>query len=75
MLTNNRLLFVTARQWKPEIIEFTVDSQLTVQGWQDNRTAALVIQRADQQTTIDSIGDRPLAMELAQRIRSRSATG
>ncbi|MGH9187985.1 MAG: hypothetical protein ACRD0U_19595, partial [Acidimicrobiales bacterium] len=75
VLTNTRLLLVSSREWKPEVIELPVDAQLAVQGWQDNRTAALVMQRADQQATIDLVGDRPLAMELAQRIRARSALG
>lgn len=73
VLTNERVLVVNDRSWKPDVLEIEVDGSTTVQGWQDDRTAALVFQRADQSATVDKIGDRHLAMEFAQRLRARAA--
>jgi hypothetical protein len=74
VLTNRRLLVVNDRPWKADVVEFTVDGSLTVQGWQDDRAAALLIQRLESSVQLERIGDRTLAMELAQRLRAR-ATG
>ena len=74
-LVNGRaaLLLVNDREWKPDVAEFTDDGGLTVQGWQDDRSASLMIQRESQAAQIERIGDRPLAMEMAQRLRARAA--
>ncbi len=72
-LTNQRFLVVNDREYKPDVIEITVDPACTVQGWQDDRTAALLVQSGGQAAQIERIADRPLAMELAQRIRARAA--
>jgi hypothetical protein len=74
-LTSKRVLLVNDREWKPDVADFPVDGSITIQGWQDNRTAALVIQRAESSGTIDHIDDRAIAIEFAQRLRSRAATG
>jgi hypothetical protein len=75
VLTNRRLLLVNGREWKPDVVELAVDAALTVQGWQDDRTAALVFQAGDRTTTVDHVADRAVAQELAQRIRGRAAAG
>ena len=71
-LTNQRLLVLNERDWKPDVMAIPVDPATIVQGWQDDRTAALVFQSGDRAVTIDRIGDRPIAYELAQRFRART---
>ena len=73
LLTNARLLFVNEREFRPDVVEFVVDASINVQGWQDDRAAALLVQRGDQSAQIERIGDKPLAQELAQRIRARAS--
>jgi len=72
VLTNNRLLLVNDREYRPDVVEFDVDSAVTVQGWADDRAAALLIQRNEQTAQVERIGDKPMAQEIAQRIRARS---
>jgi hypothetical protein len=72
-LTNTRFLLLNDRQWKPDMLALTVDRSFSVQGWQDDRTAALVITSGDRSVTIDHIVDRPVAIEMAQRLRARAA--
>ena len=73
VLTNSRLLLVNDREFRPDVVEFDVDSAITVQGWADDRFAALLIQRNDVSAQVERIGDKPLAQEIAQRIRARAA--
>lgn len=80
LLTNRRLLLVNDKLWKPDIISLGITRATTVQGWQDDRTAALVIQTGQpgatdpaSASTIDRIVDRLIAQEMAARIRSRAA--
>jgi hypothetical protein len=73
LLTNARLLLVNDREFRPDVIEFVVDNTISVQGWQDDHAAALLVQRADLSAQIERIGDKLLAQELAQRIRARAA--
>jgi hypothetical protein len=73
-LTNLRLILLNDRMWKPDTLSLTVNAALTVQGWQDDRTAALVISNAAVSATIDRIVDRSIAQEMAQRIRARAGT-
>jgi len=80
VLTNKRLLFVNDKQWRPDVHIMAITSAVTVQGWQDDRTAALVVLDASTGTgaapvTFDRIPDRPLAQEMAGRIRARVAAG
>jgi hypothetical protein len=73
LLTSNRLLIVNDREFRPDVIEMQVDGAVSVQGWQDDRAAALLIQRNELTAQIERIGDKPLAQELAQRIRAKAA--
>jgi hypothetical protein len=70
VVTPRRVLLANEREWAPEVISLPVTATLTVQGWQDEKVAALVFTDGETSETIDRIGDRPLAMELAQRIRA-----
>jgi hypothetical protein len=72
VLTNARLLIVNDREFKPDIIDIALDPSVTVQGWQDDRTASLLIQQGASSAQLERIADRALAMELAQRIRARA---
>jgi hypothetical protein len=73
LLTNSRLLVVNDREFRPDVVEFVVDAAINVQGWQDDRAAALLLQRNELSAQIERIGDKPLAQELAQRIRARAS--
>jgi hypothetical protein len=72
-LTEGRVVLVNDREWAPEVTSVPVTSSLTVQGWQDDKVAALVFTDGETSETIDRIGDRPMAMELAQRLRGAVA--
>ena len=72
-ITNQRFIVVNDREFKPDVIEITVDAGCTVQGWQDERNAALLVQSGPVSVQIERIGDRPMAMEMAQRLRARAA--
>jgi hypothetical protein len=74
LLTNGRLLIVNDREFRPDVIEIVVDASVTVQGWADDRAAAVLVQRNEVSAQVERIADKPLAQELAQRIRAR-ATG
>ena len=71
VLTDRSLLLVDDRMWKPVSERFPVDASLQVQGWQDDRTASLTLLVGGRQLVLDGIPDRPLAVEMAQRIRYR----
>ena len=73
LLTNERLLVVNDREFRPDIVEFAVDPSLSVQGWADEQAAALLLQRNDVTAQVERIGDKVIAQELAQRIRARAA--
>ena len=73
ILTNQRLLVVNDREFRPDIVDFVVDGAITVQGWADERVAAVLIQRNELTAQIERIGDKAIAQELAQRIRARAA--
>ena len=53
------------------MFELPVDSNLTVAGMQDERTASLTFQSNEHSVSVERISDRPLAMEMAQRVRAR----
>ena len=44
-LVEDRVIVANDRQWKPDIAEIPVDAELMVQGWEDDRTAALTFMR------------------------------
>lgn len=73
VLTTNRLVLVNERQWRPDRIEFALDSSLTVRGEAAGADATLTIEHAGRTAVIAKIGDVPLAQEMAQRIRARAA--
>ena len=67
-----RLLAVNDKSWKPDVVEIALDPALDVQGWQEDRTATLVLRRPDRTVLIDRIHEGQVAAELANTIRSRS---
>lgn len=68
-LVEGKVVIVNDRQWKPDVVVLPVDTQLVVQGWQDERTASLTFVSGDRHEVIERIGDRGLAIEFAQRVR------
>ncbi len=73
VLTDRRVLLVNERAWSPSVTILPVDKGLAVQGWQDDRTASLTFSADGRQLVIEQIGDRQLAVEVAGRIRARTA--
>ena len=71
LVTSSRVLVVNDAQWKPAVHSIPLVNGVTVQGWQDERVATLVIRHGDEDTTVDRITDRLIARELANKIRSR----
>ena len=72
VLTDRALVLADERQWRPVVERFALDAGLQVQGWQDDRTASLTLLHGGRQLVVDRIADRPLAVEMAQRIRART---
>ena len=70
-LTDRRLLVVNAREWNPDITPVGLEPGLTVQGWQDGGSAALVFSRDGHDLIVDQIGDLAIAQELAGQVRAR----
>lgn len=70
-LVGRKVILVNDRQWKPDTVVLPVGPGLQVQGWQDDRTASLAFTFSDGQEVVDGIFDRPLGIELAQRLRER----
>ena len=72
-LTDQRLVFVTEREWTPDVFELALDRGLDVAGAQDERTATLTFTSGPHTVRVEKISDRPLAVEMAQRIRAKTA--
>jgi hypothetical protein len=72
-LVGGKVVLVNDRQWKPDVVVLPVGAELQVHGWQDDRSASLTFVFPEGQEVVDTIFDRPLAIELAQRIRDRAA--
>lgn len=72
VLTDRALLLADERQWKPVAERLALDPSLQVQGWQDDKTASLTLLSAGRQLVVERIADRPMAVEMAQRIRART---
>ncbi len=70
-LTDRRIVFVNDREWEPDVKAMTVASGLTVQGWQDDRSAVLQFESGGEIETIDEIAEAEAARALAERTRSR----
>ncbi len=75
ILTDRRLLVINDREWRPDVEELVVAPGTTIQGWQDERFAAIVIQLPTGQTiTVDQISERESAQRMAAAIRTRAGT-
>ena len=74
LLTNARLLFVNDNEWKPDVAEVDLVDGLTVQGWADDRSAAIVFTRGDDHVVIERISEKAAAQTLAEAVRERVAT-
>jgi hypothetical protein len=72
-LLPDRVVLVNERQWKPDVVVLPIDASLTVQGWQDERSAVLTFIVEDRHEVVERIIDRGLAIEMAQRIRYQIA--
>jgi hypothetical protein len=72
VLTDRRLVVANDRRWAPDVRVVTCDERLVVHGWQDDRRATLVFVVDGVGVVLDAIPDRPLARDLAQRIRART---
>ena len=70
-LTDQRLVLVTAREWRPDVLTIRLEPGLEVQGWQDERTAALVFSAGTEELVVDQIGERAAAQQLAASVRAR----
>ena len=68
-LLPDKVVLVNERQWKPDVVVLPVDPSLAVQGWQDERSAALTFIVEDRHEVVERILDRGLAIEMAHRIR------
>ncbi len=73
VLTDRRVVVANDRRWRPDVRTFPLDPTLVVHGWQDERRATLVFVAGGTGTVLHAISDRPLARDLAQRIRARCA--
>ncbi len=73
VLTNQRLFMVNDNEWKPDVGEIRLEPGLTVQGWGDERSAALILTTPDgAQHVIEKVAEREAAQDMAQRIRARA---
>ena len=72
LLTDRQMLITNARPWQPDIVPVALEPGLTVQGWQDDRHAALVFARDGHELVVDRIADRAVAQELAAEVRRRT---
>jgi hypothetical protein len=75
VLTAKRLLIVNDREWSPRVESVDIDPELTVQGWQDGKTASLIFQRPGLSITVERIVDVALAHEMAAAVRGQAAGG
>jgi hypothetical protein len=73
VLTDRRVLVANDRRWAPDVRSFSLDPTLVVHGWQDERRATLVFVLGGVGVEVGGISDRPLARDLAQRVRGRCA--
>ena len=71
VLTDRRVIVANDRRWAPDVRTFGFTPNLVVHGWQDDRRATLVFVLGDVGVVVEAISDRPLARDLAQRVRAR----
>jgi hypothetical protein len=69
-VTSSRVILANSREWQPSVVSMPITPDLTVQGWQDDRVAALMFTDGDVSHSIDHVPDRALAIELAQLVRA-----
>jgi hypothetical protein len=72
VLTDRRLIVANDRRWAPDVRSLECDEHLVVHGWQDDRRATLVFVVGQVGIVLSSVSDRPLARDLAARVRSRT---
>lgn len=72
-LVGSAVVLVSDRQWKADVVRIELVPGLQVQGWQDDRAAALTFVGPGEPVALEGIGDRALAVEIAQRVRDRVA--
>ena len=73
-LTSRRILIVNEHEWVPDVRSIALHRDLLVQGWQDDRTASLIFIHEGHSITLSAIADRPLAQDLAHRLRAKIAS-
>jgi hypothetical protein len=72
-LVGTKVVLVNERFWKPEVLILQLGTSVQVQGWQDERTATVLMADGNQQEVVERVPDRLLAVEFAQRVRDRVA--
>ncbi len=73
VLTGGRVLLVNEAPLAVTVESVPLTAGLTVQGWQDDKEASLIFQVDGRDITIDAITDRPLAQDMAGRVREKVA--
>ncbi len=74
MLTTRRVLIANERRWAPDVRVVPITSEVVVQGWQDDRRATLLFGADGRGLVVSGIVDRPLARDLARRLRELVAS-
>jgi len=72
-LVGGAVVLANDRQWKPDVLRIDLGPGVQVNGWQDERSASLTFVLGGGQQVVESVADRPLAIEMAQRVRDRIA--
>jgi hypothetical protein len=74
MLTTRRVLIANERRWAPDVRSVPIGPDVVVQGWQDDRRATLLFGSDGRGLVVSGIVDRPLARDLARRLRELVAS-
>ena len=74
MLTTRRVLIANERHWSPDLRLVPITPDVVVQGWQDDRRATLLFGAEGRGLVVSGIVDRPLARDLARRLRELVAS-
>ncbi len=74
MLTTRRVLIANERHWAPDLRLVPITPDVVVQGWQDDRRATLLFGAEGRGLVVSDIVDRPLARDLARRLRELVAS-
>lgn len=73
VLTEGRVLLVNEAPLAAAVESIPITAGLTVQGWQDDKVASLIFQVDGRDVPIEAITDRPLAQDMAGRVREKVA--